>query len=74
MSEEEKKAIDRINHVKKELNKDKQEMIDFGTYELYEIFSNDLDTVLNLIEKQNKKIEDLEASLFETEEFLQGNW
>lgn len=28
-------------------------------------------TVLKLIEKQNKKIEDLEASLFEAEEFLQ---
>ena len=74
ISEEEKKAIENIKHVKEELNKDKQEMIDYGTYKLYEMFYNDLDTVLNLIEKQNKKIEDLEASLFETEEFLQGNW
>lgn len=60
ISEEEEKAIKNIKHVKEELNKDKQKMIDYGTYKLYEMFSNDLDTVLNLIEKQSKKIENLE--------------
>lgn len=55
--EEEEKAIKNIKHVKEELNKDKQKMIDYGTYKLYEMFSNDLDTVLNLIEKQNKELE-----------------
>lgn len=61
ISEEENKAIENIKHVKEELNKDKEEMIDYGAYQLFEMFSNDLDIILKLIEKRNKELEEKET-------------
>ena len=56
MSEEEK-AIEHLKILKKHLGKDKQEMIDTGTYKFYEAFEINLDTALNLINKLRKENE-----------------
>ena len=56
MSEEEK-AIEYLKILKKHLGKDKQKMIDRGTYKFYEAFEINLDTALNLINKLRKENE-----------------
>ena len=63
MSEEELKAIEGLKNIKKHLGIDKQEMQDKGTYKFYEFFEQSLDTVLNLITKQQKEVETLQADL-----------
>ena len=58
LSEEDKEAIEYLKILKKHLGKDKQEMIDKGTYKFYETFEINLDIVLNLITKLQKEVKE----------------
>ena len=62
MSEEEK-AIEYLKILKKHLGKNKQKMIDRGTYKFYEAFEINLDTALNLITKLQKENEEKDKKI-----------
>lgn len=71
MLSEEKKAIEYLKILKKHLGKDKQEMIDTGTYKFYEAFETNLDIVLNYITKLQKENKELKSDNLEKARILE---